>query len=60
MHHMATNVEKKINAPKKGFIKELAAAAECGRNTVSRALYNNSGGRKSERVRELYRNRYEK
>jgi hypothetical protein len=56
---MTTNVDKKIRLPKHGFIKELAKLAGCDRRTVHRALYNNARGPKSERVRILFRDKYE-
>jgi hypothetical protein len=56
---MATNVLKKYNLPKHGFINELAMQAGCDRNTVRRALYENAKGPKSDKVRLLFEQLYE-
>jgi hypothetical protein len=56
---MATNILKKYNLPKHGFINELAALAGCDRNTVRRALYEDARGPKSDKVRFLYQKKYE-
>lgn len=57
---MPTNINKKTNVPKHGFISELAAIVGCNRNTVRRALYENARGVKAEKVRQIYRLKYEK
>lgn len=45
--------------PHRGFINELARLAGCHRETVSRAIYHNARGAKAEKVRQLYKAKYE-
>ncbi|MDR2928720.1 MAG: hypothetical protein LBV41_11075 [Cytophagaceae bacterium] len=44
--------------PRQGYISELAALCGCTRQTVSRAIVDNSPGKKSEMVRKMYRTKY--
>ncbi len=44
--------------PKHGYINELARLCNCNRATVTRALYENQKGEKSDLVRRLYYLKY--
>jgi hypothetical protein len=49
---------KKIIAPKRGWMAELAKLAGCSKVTVSNAIHHNARGVKAEKVRQLYRAKY--
>ena len=50
--------QKKINVPKRGWQKELAKLAGCTAQTVVAALHHNAAGKKADRVRRLYKAKY--
>ncbi len=45
--------------PPHGWINELATIIGCDRGTVRRAIYDNSRGIKAEKVRQLYKQKYQ-
>ena len=55
---METN-KLQIKIPKHGWINELAKECGCERHLVTRALYQKITGKKAEKVRELYRQKYQ-
>lgn len=50
--------QKQLVVPKQGWQKELARQAGCTAQTVCAALHHNAPGRKAERVRQLYQEKY--
>jgi hypothetical protein len=57
---MGTVKSIKIQAPpRRGWINELAKLCGCTRQTVSRAVFENSPGEKSDMVRKMYRTKFE-
>ena len=50
--------QKQLVIPKQGWQKELAKQAGCTPQTVCAALHHNATGRKAERVRRLYQEKY--
>jgi hypothetical protein len=49
---------KKIVLPPTGYVQELARLAGCSMKTVNAALKHGGKGIKAERVRQLYRAKY--
>ncbi|MDR3350736.1 MAG: hypothetical protein LBN98_03680 [Prevotellaceae bacterium] len=49
---------KEIIVPKRGWQKELAKTASCTVQTVIKALHHGATGRKADRVRRLYQEKY--
>jgi hypothetical protein len=45
--------------PPHGWLSELAKLAGCTRTTVYTAMYKNASGKKADRVRRMYRMKYE-
>jgi hypothetical protein len=53
------NEAKIIAPPKRGWQKELAKLANCTECTVNNAIHHNARGVKAEKVRQLYRIKYQ-
>jgi len=47
-----------VKIPKRGWQKELAKLAGCTPQTLVSALHHNAGGKKAEKVRQLYKIKY--
>jgi hypothetical protein len=57
---MEIKSSKTINMPPPhGWVSELAKLAGCTRTTVYTAIYKNADGKKADRVRRMYRAKYE-
>lgn len=55
-----TNKMNKIEKlPRHGYINELSRLVGCSRETTRKALFNNARGVKAEKVRRLYRVKYD-
>jgi hypothetical protein len=52
-------MEKTTKIPKRGWQQELARQAGCTVQTVINALHYNAAGKKAEKVRQLYRIKYQ-
>jgi hypothetical protein len=50
---------KIIAPPKRGWQKDLARMAKCTTCTVNNAIYHNAPGMKAEKVRQLYKIKYQ-
>ncbi len=53
--HMKDEAGKLSSPPRHGYISELAAMCKCNRKTVTRALFNDQQGRKSDEVRAMFK-----
>jgi hypothetical protein len=56
---METKITKVNTPPPHGWVNELAKLARCTRTTVRTAIYDNRPGVKADRVRRLYKMKYE-
>jgi hypothetical protein len=55
---METKTDKKLRVPKRGWQQEIARLAGCTVQTVINALHYGTGGKKADRVRRLYKEKY--
>lgn len=53
------DMKKNEIPPRHGWINELAKMAGCTRQTVSKAIFENAPGPKADRVRRIYKAKYE-